>query len=355
MEGLPILNRKPGGWKANCIQGRCEWSKIVYNLFCARCPRVTRHGIWRAELAAALVGRSSAGWNGQPGSFEVAADGQEEWLRRLPTRLDAIDYGAETRGTEKSWMRRDRQAHPHSSRPCTARTLNSGSRPSDPPLRHAEQSALEAFGHQIDLPRTRARRLRLADHHLLERAAHVLEKLVGAFALAHLDHVIAAGLEHLANHVEGKFHQVHRGSLVGSGDAADVRRDVRHDQVGLPAVEHVENLLEHGVLGEVALNEIDVIQPAHRQDVGGQHPALLADDSAGHLRPAARRGTEIHDQHAGAYQFVLLVQLDQLVAGARAQAILLRAFDEGIVDVFIQPTTAAFGSFHDRANHGESS
>ena len=28
-----------------------------------------------AELAAALVGRSSAGWNGQPGSFEVAADG----------------------------------------------------------------------------------------------------------------------------------------------------------------------------------------------------------------------------------------------------------------------------------------
>ena len=57
------------------------------------------------------------------------------------------------------------------------------------------------------------------------------------------------------------------------------------------------------------------------------------DELAGHLRPAAGRGAQVHDPHAGADQLVLLIELDQLVARARAIAVLLRLLDEGIVEV----------------------
>lgn len=214
---------------------------------------------------------------------------------------------------------------------------------------------LEALAYQIHLARARARGFRLADHDFLERAAHVLEEGFRAFALEYLDRVVAAGLEHLAHHVEGEFDQVHRRGLVGDGDAADVGGDVGDDQVGLAAFELGENLLEHAVFGEVALDEVDVVQRVHRQDVAGDDPAVVADDLARHLRPAAGRRAQVHDQHAGADQLVLLVQLEQLVAGPRAVAILLRAFDVRVVDVFVQPAAAAFGAFHEGARHGEAS
>src|SRR5690606_33488926 len=116
----------------------------------------------------------------------------------------------------------------------------------------------------------------------------------------------------------------------------------------------VEQLLEYGILGEIALNEVDVVQRVHRQNVGGHDSPFFANQLAGHLRPATGGRAQIHEQHAGSDQLVLLVQLNQLVAGPGTQAILLRAFDVGIVDVFVQPATAAFGSFHERANYGNS-
>src|SRR5690606_26009996 len=115
---------------------------------------------------------------------------------------------------------------------------------------------------------------------------------------------------YLANHVQGEFDQVHRGGLVGNGYAAEVGRDVRHDEVRLAPSERVEQLLEDGILGEVALDEVDVVQRVHRQNIGGHDPTFLAHQPASHLGPATGCGAEIHHQHAGAYQLVLLVQLD---------------------------------------------
>ena len=48
----------------------------------------------------------------------------------------------------------------------------------------------------------------------------------------------------------------------------------------------------------------------------------------------------------GRISSVLLVQLDQFVAGARAVAVLLRLLDVRIIDVLLQPVAAALGSCH---------
>src|SRR6185312_2395422 len=73
---------------------------------------------------------------------------------------------------------------------------------------------------------------------------------------------------------------------------------------------------------------------------------LLADELADHLRPAARRGPQVHDAHARADQVVLLIQLHQLVGRARSIPVLLRLLDEGVAEVSRQPTGAALGAGH---------
>ncbi len=55
---------------------------------------------------------------------------------------------------------------------------------------------------------------------------------------------------------------------------------------------------------KVTLDEVHVLQRVHGQDVGGEHAALVTDESSGDLRPAAGRGTQIHDQHTWADQSV---------------------------------------------------
>ena len=113
-----------------------------------------------------------------------------------------------------------------------------------------------------------------------------------------------------------------------------------------PPPSQASSCCDDGLVGEVTLDEIDVRHRVHGQDVGGQHAALPADELAGHLRPAAGRGAQVQDAHAGLDQPVLFVELDELVRGARAIAVLLRLFDEGIVDVAAQPFAAALGPGH---------
>jgi hypothetical protein len=92
--------------------------------------------------------------------------------------------------------------------------------------------------------------------------AQVLEPRVGARALEHLGDEGGAGLERLAHGVERELEEVDRRGLVGRVDAGDVGRDVRDDQVELAAAQPAQQLLDDRLVGEVALDEIDVVGSA---------------------------------------------------------------------------------------------
>src|SRR5690606_35323452 len=78
------------------------------------------------------------------------------------------------------------------------------------------RSALEAFRHDVDLPRGRTRSGRLADRDLAKGSSQLLDIGTTADALEHLrDEVAAPGLEHTPGEIERQLHEINGGSLIG--------------------------------------------------------------------------------------------------------------------------------------------
>ena len=94
------------------------------------------------------------------------------------------------------------------------------------------------------------------------------------------------------------------------------------------------------------LDEGDVRDAVHRQDVRGDQPTAIADHPTGDLRPTARRRAEIDHGHARAQDAILFLDFQQFVAGARTVAVALRHLHVGIVEMFFQPAMASFGTGH---------
>ena len=88
-----------------------------------------------------------------------------------------------------------------------------------------------------------------------------------------------------------------------------------------------------------SLHEIDAGDRLHRQEIDGDDAARLrrADALGRHLAPAAGRGAEIDHARAFLEEARLVVDLDQLVGGARANAFALGARDVRIVELALQP------------------
>ena len=106
----------------------------------------------------------------------------------------------------------------------------------------------------------------------------------------------------------------------------------------------LEDLSKHRVLGEIALNERDIGDRIHRQDIRSDQAPLVPNQTAGNLRPATWRRPQINHRHARTQDAVLLLDLEQLVAGARAIAVLLCHFDVGIIEMFFEPPRARLGA-----------
>jgi len=78
-----------------------------------------------------------------------------------------------------------------------------------------------------------------------------------------------------------------------------------------------------------------------------QHPLLparRADALRRDLAPAAGCCAEIENDHAGLQELVLVVDLFQLVGGARAKTFLLGAPHIGIVELALEPTLGGNGT-----------
>src|SRR5690606_41907112 len=62
--------------------------------------------------------------------------------------------------------------------------------------------------------------------------------------------------------------------------------------------------------------------------------------------PASGGGAQVDHRHAGTQQAVLLLDFQQLVAGAGAVAVILGLLHIGIAKMFLQPTLAGLCSCH---------
>ena len=78
-----------------------------------------------------------------------------------------------------------------------------------------------------------------------------------------------------------------------------------------------EQLLEHGVVVEIALQELDARDGRHVEDVHGDDPALAIEQPGRVLAPAAGRGAEVDDRHAGLQQPVADVWISSSLKAAR--------------------------------------
>ena len=124
---------------------------------------------------------------------------------------------------------------------------------------------------------------------------------------------------------------------IGAFDARQVGRHVGDDHVDRPPGDQTLQLGEHRVLAEVALHEghaLDRLEVEHverddgavqRADGGAAGASLLRRELAAHvLAPGAGRRAQVDDELARLQQVQLLVDLLQLVGGARAIALFLR-------------------------------
>src|SRR5580704_11009495 len=107
----------------------------------------------------------------------------------------------------------------------------------------------QSLRHHVDLPRSGPRGGWLANQHLAEGAAQVLQIGIRACALEDLHDEVALPLERLACKIEGELGQVHGRGLIGGIDSRDVGSDVAENEVGLVASEKARDVVEYGLVG----------------------------------------------------------------------------------------------------------
>lgn len=134
--------------------------------------------------------------------------------------------------------------------------------------------------------------------------------------------------------------------MVGSPYSTHIGGHIGNNKVDRIFTDSLENPREHRIVAKVALNEGNVGDATHLQNVGSDQTALVADYPAGDLRPATRRGTKVDHGHDGTQDAILLLDFQQLVAGARTIAIFLRHLHVRIVEMFFQPTLAGLETCH---------
>ena len=130
--------------------------------------------------------------------------------------------------------------------------------------------------------------------------------------------------------------------MIGPGVAGRSRGHVGQHHVGGPnerRAQPVGRLRRH----EVEMQDGDAGDRLHLLDIDGDDPARVGparsrpDPVSRHQRPAARRRAEVHHAGARAQHVEAVVELDQLVGGARAQALALGRGDVGVVELALQP------------------
>ncbi len=148
-----------------------------------------------------------------------------------------------------------------------------------------------------------------------------------------------ARIENLAGECCSTLDKADNSQLIRLAMARGVRRHVRHHHVRA-AADHGAQLLRRAIVEEIHLREHHAGKLRHFQKIDGDDlaPALdRADAFRSDLAPSAGRGAKI-DHHLPRFEKALLVvDLAQLISGARAEAVTLGLHDVRIVKLTFQP------------------
>src|SRR5207247_7154608 len=123
-------------------------------------------------------------------------------------------------------------------------------------------------------------------HRLPELAFQTRQDLAESFAMKCLDHENAVRLQRLAAKIDRRERQARSPGLVDIRDSREVRREVREHDVCLHAFQH------RGA--EVSRHDLYPSDGGNLQQINGDDAPAGLDPGGGHLRPAARRRTQVY-------------------------------------------------------------
>jgi hypothetical protein len=189
-------------------------------------------------------------------------------------------------------------------------------------------------------------RLRLDVLHAGVVAFQFREKFRIGAALQHLGQKASSRPQHFARELGSRLDQRHDFQLIGLLVAGRIRRHVGEHDIGA-AVEHLVKVFGRFRIEEVELAEHHARDRRHLENVDRDHLALpvrRADALGRDLAPAAGRGTEVDHAAPGLEHAMLVVDLDQLEGGARAQSLTLGTRHIGIVELAFEPALLRDGA-----------
>src|SRR5437879_7850829 len=125
-----------------------------------------------------------------------------------------------------------------------------------------------------------------------------------------LDHENAVGLQRLAAKIDRRERQACSPGLVDIRDSREVRREVREHDV-CPDTLQLR-------CAEVFLHHLYASDGGNLQQINGDDAPAGLDPGGGHLRPAARRGAQVHYDYPRPQKLLLVVYLEKLERRAGA-------------------------------------
>ena len=128
--------------------------------------------------------------------------------------------------------------------------------------------------------------------------------------------------------------------MIGLAMAGSVRRHVGKYHVSL-AAEYLLQPRGCRVIEKIELEELNAGDRLHVENVERDHASVArlrgADAPRGDLAPAARRGAQIDHAGAGLEHFIFVVDLGELIGGARAKTFALGACYVRIAELAFEP------------------
>ena len=155
-------------------------------------------------------------------------------------------------------------------------------------------------------------------------------------ALQHLAEKHAAGSEHFAGEKHGGLGQCHDAQMIGLAVAGGVRCHVGEHDVGFAAEDFLQSRRRR-LVEKIEMQEFNAGKRLHIENIEGDYPARGADALCRDLAPAAGRSAQIDHASPGLEHFILVVDLGELIGGARAKAFALGACHIRIAKLAFEP------------------
>ncbi len=146
----------------------------------------------------------------------------------------------------------------------------------------------------------------------------------------------AAFGQHLAGELGCGFRQRHDPQVIGLAVAGGIRRHIGKHHVNF-AAEHGLQLLRRRFVEKVELEEFDVHDRLHVENIERDDAAVRTDAPHGDLAPAAGRSAQIDNARARFEHMIFVVDFGELIGGAGAKAFALGAHHVRIAELALEP------------------